>query len=620
MSQEISLSLEETNKLRLELGLKPIPNNSEENLRREQPASSSENVIELSIEETNRLRESIGLKPIPIQNHRSVTPSDRLKSASHNEEEISKRISKAKVTLNKRKLMEIQSDEEELNTDDWLNSLGEEQSSKKQKIETIAKKHNDTNQVNAAIKYNLKELKTLKDNDILTLKDSSIFEDEDDDDILSNDKLDQASKVKKRLKEKKAADMLKFNGRRYISDEEEEENKLEPITSITNSKINIRDNDNGNDDKASKPNNVAVFTDLFEDQKQNKLSSSTSQSEPIKFKKFKKKKPLDHNKSRSRIRTDELNQLEEIDLNFEDLENELHQSLTVNRATKQRKQPKKKENTSSLNNDHGKLNEESNLNGSDTKRHYYTDDIYDDTIGFLNNLDTTVLDNQIGEEVKDILHNNDDKINEKNEPSEIPKNQDNNHKEIPKSQDDTHTTNVSAISTTTYFAPTNDEEQNEPNFGGSLADTLKFLKSQSDPNVNDSASNNSKTMEKLSQKSELTKLKIDIEGRILKEELLKDKNYKNLSKVDKDKYYENKLDERLKNKGLTMDEEEERSLRNGRFKKSKKFNQNNKSINEFDSYNPKVELKYKDDEGKDLNTKQAYKHLSHKYHGNKHKN
>lgn len=35
----------------------------------------------------------------------------------------------------------------------------------------------------------------------------------------------------------------------------------------------------------------------------------------------------------------------------------------------------------------------------------------------------------------------------------------------------------------------------------------------------------------------------------------------------------------------------------------------------YATYDPKVELNYKDDEGKALDTKQAYKHLSHKYHG-----
>ena len=37
--------------------------------------------------------------------------------------------------------------------------------------------------------------------------------------------------------------------------------------------------------------------------------------------------------------------------------------------------------------------------------------------------------------------------------------------------------------------------------------------------------------------------------------------------------------------------------------------------NNLKIYNPKVELTYKDELGNVLNTKQAYKQLSHKYHG-----
>ena len=76
MTEEISLSVEDTNKLRLQLGLKPISLQQEDsspssttstttsqstNVKK---TSNSTAVYELSIEETNKLRLLLGLKPL----------------------------------------------------------------------------------------------------------------------------------------------------------------------------------------------------------------------------------------------------------------------------------------------------------------------------------------------------------------------------------------------------------------------------------------------------------------------------------------------------------------------------------------------------------------------------
>lgn len=70
----IELSIEETNKLRAELGLKPLrldnkppavhqPTSQHEDTL---SASKTEEVLELSVEETNKLREKLGLKPLRV--------------------------------------------------------------------------------------------------------------------------------------------------------------------------------------------------------------------------------------------------------------------------------------------------------------------------------------------------------------------------------------------------------------------------------------------------------------------------------------------------------------------------------------------------------------------------
>ena len=59
MSEEISLLLEETNKLRIKAGLSPIPTTSS------QLNEEVREVISLTIEETNKLRQKIGLPLLP---------------------------------------------------------------------------------------------------------------------------------------------------------------------------------------------------------------------------------------------------------------------------------------------------------------------------------------------------------------------------------------------------------------------------------------------------------------------------------------------------------------------------------------------------------------------------
>lgn len=74
MAQEEEISLEETNRIRVSLGLKPIPVPTQP---KEAPATQDSNAVNpgtstssgesISLEETNKLRVSMGLKPIPAE-------------------------------------------------------------------------------------------------------------------------------------------------------------------------------------------------------------------------------------------------------------------------------------------------------------------------------------------------------------------------------------------------------------------------------------------------------------------------------------------------------------------------------------------------------------------------
>ena len=73
MSEEISLSLEETNKLRIKAGLSPIPTTSS------QLNEEVREVISLSIEETNKLRQKIDyLYYLQQQIYQVIVPNIRI--------------------------------------------------------------------------------------------------------------------------------------------------------------------------------------------------------------------------------------------------------------------------------------------------------------------------------------------------------------------------------------------------------------------------------------------------------------------------------------------------------------------------------------------------------------
>lgn len=131
MPQEISLSLEETNKIRAKLGLQPI---------KEQPKSHN-NVIEITLEETNKIRLSLGLNPISAK----AAPNTASKAVESipdkvtNDELLSQKLAKAKVASEKRKLLgttqgDDDDNDDEIDTDDWLLNVGNTQSAKKQKL------------------------------------------------------------------------------------------------------------------------------------------------------------------------------------------------------------------------------------------------------------------------------------------------------------------------------------------------------------------------------------------------------------------------------------------------------------------------------------------------------
>lgn len=635
MSEEISLSLEETNKLRIKAGLSPIPTTSS------QLNEEVREVISLSIEETNKLRQKIGLPLLPTTTTTTTNISsdsteyknyedyerERLQNLKNNQ--LIERINIAKFNSNKRKFLTnetIIDNAEDLDTDDWLNNLGESTESskphKKQKTTIVKSNQNDTGPTTTIIGHTTKELQSLGNNEILTLKDTDLINDDDEDgtgSILMNQDLSNKAKLKRNLAERKEAENIKFNGRHYRrnnkEEEEEEEEEFNDIDGLlTNDKVIMSGSTIDLSSNTAKPppspkdkkKNMMAITNLFEDLDNVTLSNNNNikSNVPIKMKKIKKKK--DNNKKKSnklKLLDDTIKPVELLvetnigndDDDIDDIENQLSNSISNLRTKKLQTRleftPEQLAEEISANK---RWEFERKLEQENLKNNNNNNNVYNDTIGFLNNLETNIL-SESGE--VEVTAN----INEESAD-------DDDEDDVKQQEVESKQTNPGVYS----IVEEKQKEDEAPKFSGGLAETLKFLKSRNilDPEsittTNEELRQQELAREEAIKKSELLKMKISIEERILKEELSKDKSYIRMPKIERSGYFEKLLDTRLKQKGIIID--------NNTGTTTKKTNlgmvQNNLKI-----YNPKVELTYKDELGNVLNTKQAYKQLSHKYHG-----
>lgn len=633
MSEEISLSLEETNKLRIKAGLSPIPTTSS------QLNEKVREVISLSIEETNKLRQKIGLPLLPTTTTNISSDSTEYKNYEDYERErlqnlknnqLIERINNAKFNSNKRKFLTnetIIDNAEDLDTDDWLNNLGESTESskphKKQKTTIVKSNQNDTGPTTTIIGHTTKELQSLGNNEILTLKDTDLINDDDEDgtgSILMNQDLSNKAKLKRNLAERKEAENIKFNGRHYSrnnkeEEEEEEEEEFNDIDGLlTNDKVIMSGSTIDLSSNTAKPpppppndkkKKMLAITNLFEDLDNDTLSNNNNikSNVPIKMKKIKKKK--DNNKKKSnklKLLDDTIKPVELLvetnignDDDIDDIENQLSNSISNLRTKKLQTRleftPEQLAEEISANK---RWEFERKLEQENLKNNNNNNNVYNDTIGFLNNLETNIL-SESGE--VEVTAN----INEESAD-------DDDEDDVKQQEVESKQTNPGVYS----IVEEKQKEDEAPKFSGGLAETLKFLKSRNilDPEsittTNEELRQQELAREEAIKKSELLKMKISIEERILKEELSKDKSYIRMPKIERSGYFEKLLDTRLKQKGIIID--------NNTGTTTKKTNlgmvQNNLKI-----YNPKVELTYKDELGNVLNTKQAYKQLSHKYHG-----
>lgn len=602
MGDEIVLSIAETNRLRASIGLPLIPDPDEKvttKVEKESATESSKTHTELSVEETNKLRISVGLQPIPVDTEINGIETDVKEKKRPNEVQ--------EAVVKRRKPVKILWEEEEAekkSTADWLSNLGEvkdvesEQNSEKNTAAVVD---------GVTIAHSAKQLQDIGENAIFTLRDTDILGDEADNDELDNEQLNMRAKLKKELKEKKEADSLKFNGRSIEEDDEEEKEDKEKVL-ITDSKIVIPKAPVEEDqiEKQGKLQIASLFDDDDDelDGGDNGISNDYSRPrKPIKMKKIKKNSLL---KSREAKFVDDTIELKTVKLEADDDfgdDDDLQKIIDAKRRQKQKGLRSKL--TAEQIAQEVKLFELWDRANEIEARAQTGGLVLNDTVDFLNTLNKSIItenkpveqeDAHIKQEEEDIkLEAGKEDIYIKQENAE------DNREEVSVKKEEDGSLVKQEERTITQEA--DQETQAGPKFNGGLAATLKFLQSRNIiDKITPETQKSAKQQREAVKEADLLKLQISIEERHAREELESLKQFMSLPRDQREIQIQALVDERLQQKGMVP---------KANNKRHTKYNIDDK----LNNYNPQVKLSYRDESGQELNTKQAFKFLSHKFHG-----
>jgi U4/U6.U5 tri-snRNP-associated protein 1 len=250
----IELSIEESNKLRAELGLAPLrlnngskPPPSERTTQNgdSQSASKSEEVLQLSVAETNDLRAKLGLKPLSTGAGKETIhkPATNDRSA----QEAAARISQAKLQRDVQRGIEktfgsqTLADDAENTALSWADRMRQQKTkeSKKEKkkkasLDTPKQSYEDNDLEGLQVSHKMSELEA-GSTTVLTLADASLLETNESnkatglnatEDTLENANLTEGKKQKDGLKKKRMLEMGMGRAGGYAGFDDEEFEEL----------------------------------------------------------------------------------------------------------------------------------------------------------------------------------------------------------------------------------------------------------------------------------------------------------------------------------------------------------------------------------------------------------
>ena len=532
--------------------------------------------ISLSLEETNKLRIQLGLKPIEPENaNNSVpAPAKRESQQKSTNKTPSAFIDSSKISSFRDRLQKLSQrnrhglDDTPNEEDEWLSKVGsQKETAPRPRVNMIYDDDDDDidgdddmSQVRMA--HNMSDLATGKDV-ILTLKDKEVGngDDSDDDDVLEDENLshfketDKNIKLKSMNKDRRRKKMkLSVGSKELVNSDDEINQEEDGSVLVINSTTRISNTPEEPEVVADTEGKIRVrFSDIS--------SEEDSDQGDFKQTKIKKRKRRDHcnnvNKSKKVVLPQKMSNVQLIDEDMDDdhdmsteinvrrnVHRDTHESgASVDLATKIRQEALENKRREM---DVAKLHNTSRVSGL----------VMDETSNFLSNLDTQLLEkhDEDNATADDIFTSIPDK----------PK--------VPVAEVDTRLAPQAIELASTEQASENVQVTNEPestaaDFSGGLASTLNFLR---DRHVLPAKSDVAKPSED-SQREELLKLKRKIELRAAEE---------------------------------TPSREAQNSVRTTQTEILR-------------DYNPEIKLVYKDDQGHELTTKEAYKKLSQRFHGTK---
>lgn len=654
-SEKISeISLEETNKLRIQLGLRPIPPTEHSpttaSLEKSQLESEGKQEThsneEISLEETNRLRLAAGLKPIPTPstNNHAISSQGPVSSvdqdtqarlnwlekqkqaeAEKKKKEIEERIEKQKEKALLRNanndvvpLAELRGEDSTL---DWLKKLRKSQKSSQSGGIVTGTEKKDAQSIKKPSSYTSEDLKGLKvahniddilqegEEVILTLRDKSVLDDDDEEDVLESADIVEKSKLAKALDARKGLKRINYdeyedepNGILSKYDAELGKKKEQGFTLDGPTIIVASNNSNKTNEENQKQESTKQKVESIDFEFSDVITSLNTSSDyqtakvskkPPKIKIKKKKSSSKTSKAPSssigRKRLREGEDAEDVSMRDEDDDAELQSLLASNRRKVQKTAAHKVKHIETPQEIAERLQEEQEMEAERAK--------LEEPIGSMVVNQTTDFLAVIKKMAKDELEEPEEKAkpvvkisltnakeNHSVQPDEDHDMQVDDQDTLPKSATSTIHVDSSILSTP------------EPTLSGGMADALKLLRSKGVIKP--------KTAEEIEQENRKREQrewakKLALERRMRDLELARKRERERAE----GKYDKMTPKEREK---LAQMENREREIWEAKQVQKK-----------FENYKPDIKLEYRDDEGNLLTAKEAYKHLSHQFHGNK---
>lgn len=635
------ISLEETNKLRISLGLKPLAVTSNDEPKKVPETlesgggGSSES---MSVEETNKIRASLGLKLLPVPGTGgpsagdvpSTTSVDQDAQARKNwvekyssekkvedEERNKKKIAEANERAERQKKLEGETlgGESGGSTKSWLLNLRQQQKSTKKVVaetKTASSAALDSTDLKGLrVSHKLSEIQGEHGDVVLTLRDSSVLVDDDEEILLESTELNEKRKLKEKLRAKR--------GLRATSEDEDSDGEYKP-KNVLSKYDDVIDGEeiissgftlDGSSVLKKAPTRVepAALTNKVKEALEfdvqalggvyddgfitGTLGGDYQEAKPAKFKKpkLKKKKGKLSNQQvssqkRRRDDDDEIEKDEDSKMtNDVDDDFDLQIALNASRRQAQKRQIKK----SRILTDQ-ELAEQIQNEGQDEEPEQHKGGlIISSTSDFLSVIKQQANNSKNAAKSKPRTRRDDE--SESPEPvidteavieSEFEMPEDH---EMPEELDpEQESTSVDASS----IAP------DEPTLSGGLGDALKLLRSHGvlkrQSESDDQDEQRKSDQREWARKTAKERVRRDLE-------LLKQRERDRVSgKFDK----------------LTQKEREDISAQENR---DREIIEAREAQRRFANYKPNVNIEYRDDNGRVLNQKEAYKHLSHQFHG-----